>query len=79
MHFGQCRGDPKPAHRVPPTLHTVCTRKRGNSILNSPHRAPGLNQGVQWHAIIAFEIPEPELKEEGDVVGVDVGLRPLNR
>ena len=35
------------------------------------------HDGVRWHAAVVCQVPEPEPKEEGDVVGVDVGQRRL--
>ena len=35
------------------------------------------HDGVRWHAAVVCEVPEPERKESGAVVGVDVGQRRL--
>ena len=35
------------------------------------------SDGVRWYAVAVCEVPEPEPKEHGSVVGVDVGLRRL--
>lgn len=35
------------------------------------------HDGVRWHAVVVCEIPEPEPRKDGAVVGVDVGLRRL--
>ena len=33
------------------------------------------HDGVRWHAIVVFDVAEPETKSEGACVGVDAGLR----
>ena len=35
------------------------------------------HDGVRWHAAVVCEVPEPERKESGAVVGVDVGQQRL--
>ena len=35
------------------------------------------HDGVRWHAAVVCEVPEPQRKETGAVVGVDVGQRRL--
>ena len=35
------------------------------------------HDGVRWHAAVVCEVPEPERKESGAMVGVDVGQRRL--
>ena len=35
------------------------------------------HDGARWYATVVCEVPEPEAKEVGAVVGVDVGLRRL--
>ena len=35
------------------------------------------HDGVRWYAAVVCEMPEPEQKVSGAVVGVDVGLRRL--
>ena len=36
-----------------------------------------VHDGTRWYAAVVCDVAEPDLKETGDVVGVDVGLRHL--
>ena len=63
---------------------SICLPKIGNFRTREACRFEGLvkectvkHDGAWWHAVVACEVPEPQAKEVGGVVGVDVGLRRL--